>query len=1229
MQFARIPHDVGSLRGLHLFHVRDNSLRGPIPHAVGSLARLVELNVIGNSLRGPIPHDVGSLRGLESFELGTNSLSGAIPHAVGSMTELFYFRLGGNRLSGRHSTCCRIHDTAAGLKIGCQQVKWCHSTWHCCRIHETAADLRIGCQQVKWCHSATCAQVLVLWLGHSKSPVPSCCEQSSIMREGPRLRGPEKHLQQPPWFSPARWAARRLPPTSMQRQRLSRRLWKERLQSAYSYHVNTEPTSAMPPVCCVSLDIVSLVLAACAIWTKLWAWLRGRDSLRRLDGSGKSYSGLGYITKVGDDDQPRMRTPAGVHHICDMAEQYAARRFPRYRVSSHVPEQVVSDDPYPDIPHDLREQRIQRAQWHLECVELTRYQSMCMEKIVKKYTAQQLLVGWPSVPLGMQGGAPDGDQPVHVPPEQQQPPEPLRPRSRSRSRSPTPENEVEAAIREARAWDAYNVRMNTTRQTARVDRYNRHYRLAPDPEWQAQWRFRTRVSPPRFDQTAEQLRERWLANGRPAIQIRIMEQHQSRYVWFTLREMDPEEPFIRPIDLELMIRNSFFRGQQVRFILVDGQGFAFRHNEPMAVSRLGAVTAFPARPLGASSSEDASLAQQKDAFQLIKKNNPQLLTGKVLRTLLRAQPQLARRVLSSGEADRDRQRLLVVGAAQRAGLGALIPEAAMRGVTRKQGQQPVRLTPQHSSSQDKDSGWSLPVSPTPPEKLLLSPQLGVGSESKGKDSPGVRRWARRQDKDQGWQLVQKRQAPTQKISLVDEWNVPMASELCLGKTGVALAESREQLLAQAQAMKGNPCKTAMVFGQQVEAPLGVRWSVAKVAYHVNCEFMRNAKVTVQRQSRVGYLYQFHGSETVELRSKPKVATTGHQASTTVLRLQVHQKFCPPNKWSELQQGRLKVLSDQIHADIQTTGSELQKEALQDLFQMQASGRLISAMIRLKLEAVEPLLRLSGASWVFCQPIGDCAERYPVSWSPGPIPDSLTIPRKRASESGAVGLVIGDRRLGYRSTQESFEDMKNKLGQTSTTTWRLAGAPLTSSSTDATGWLTEMGLEGTLLLHTRRVRRGTQDWLVRAPEKFSPSSDTLALSIESREYLITLSKLLPRAGPPPGTRQWTSPSRGRFAQGSSPSESPAHTPPSGNSSDKSRPPPSKPATQQPKAVSPESSQHSPSELDSRLDKMSQILEKMQMAMAKAGLFDTDVEMESDPTGQKRAADEQLTKETADS
>ena len=370
----------------------------------------------------------------------------------------------------------------------------------------------------------------------------------------------------------------------------------------------------------------------------------------------------------------------------------------------------------------------------------------------------------------------------------------------------------------------------------------------------------------------------------------------------------PEEPFIRPIDLELMIRNSFFRGQQVRFILVDGQGFAFRHNEPMALSRLGAVTAFPAQPLGASNVEEATLAQQKDAFQLIKKNNPQLLTGKVLRTLLRAQPQLARRVLSSGEADRDRQRLLVVGAAQRAGLGALIAEADMRGITRKQGQQPVQLAPPRSITHDKSKVWPLPVSPTPPDKPPLSPPVGESSEGRERDSPSAKRWTRRQDRDQGWQLVQKKQATTQKVTLVDEWSVSVVSELlCLGKSGVALAESREHLVSQAHAMKGNPSKTAMLYGQQIEAPPGLKWRVAKVAYHVNCEYMRNAKATTQRQSRVGYLYQFHGSESVELRSKPKAATTGHQASTTVMRLQVHQKFCPPTRWSELQQGKLRIL----------------------------------------------------------------------------------------------------------------------------------------------------------------------------------------------------------------------------------------------------------------------------------------------------------------------------------
>ena len=225
------------------------------------------------------------------------------------------------------------------------------------------------------------------------------------MREGPRMRGPEKQLQQPPWISPARWAARRLPPTSMQRQRLSRRSWNERLQRDHTCYVSTEPTSPAPPRCCASLDIVSLALAACLIWTRLWSWLRGRVPVRRSEGSKKGCSGMVYIARMGDDDQPRMWASHGVYNLSSISEQYAKQRFPQYRLTEKMDEPIECEDPYPNIPHDLREQRIQRAQWHLECAELTRYQSLLHGKDGEEVCDQAASHGMAQCALGHAEGS--------------------------------------------------------------------------------------------------------------------------------------------------------------------------------------------------------------------------------------------------------------------------------------------------------------------------------------------------------------------------------------------------------------------------------------------------------------------------------------------------------------------------------------------------------------------------------------------------------------------------------------------------------------------------------------------------------------------------------------------------------------------------------------------------------------------------------------------------------
>ena len=134
---------------------------------------------------------------------------------------------------------------------------------------------------------------------------------------------------------------------------------------------------------------------------------------------------------------------------------------------------------------------------------------------------------------------------------------------------------------------------------------------------------------------------------------------------------------------------------------------------------------------------------------------------------------------------------------------------------------------------------------------------------------------------------------------------------------------------------------------------------------------------------------------------------------------------------------------------------------------------------------------------------------------GTLPDDISVIQKRAKEAGSLGICIADRRVGYRAKASELAEVKRKLGHEDFVTWKLAGAPLSCSAGEAVSWLQELHAEGKVLDHTRRVRRGTQEWLIRIPAGITPKSDTLSVTQGTREYLLTLSQDASTTRPTPG------------------------------------------------------------------------------------------------------------------
>ena len=759
---------------------------------------------------------------------------------------------------------------------------------------------------------------------------------------------------------------------------------------------------------------------------------------------------------------------------------------------------------------------------------------------------------------------------------------------------------------------SHSLRPRPTAQSDRVDRYNERLGIQIHPEWQTHWRRRNRRSPPRNIHDMQVNLERWRTGEAHVLHIRILENPVSRYVYLSLahgREF-------RPMDLERLIRGQPPRAQ--RYLFVDHEGYVCHHDRPIPLERLMGITAVPGFAVGATLTSEES--QYQLAFQAVRSSLPRLLNAKVVRTLFRSQPQLIKRIAACTD-DTNRMRILMVSAAQRAGIGNLVADADMVGITPKKGQmQAVPDSPAKNTQHASSARRSSPPAPAMTTTVAAAaPPMKTVSLEEREPEPSSR-WARRQ-KEGGWQTIPKRASEPPVLTLEDEWDAPVLSELRLGQAGIAYVRDQAELFRQALAMRGNTFKTSLLCPIRAEPPKGVLWRMSRTVFHATSPYQRHGQEQVHRASKVAFLYQLHASESVSLRTRIQTTSSGLTVSTVVLKLVAHKRYTPPLTWAALEQGRNKPFSEQLQKDL--SESSLPAGSVQDLFQMQQTSRLITTLVRVKAESAETILGTSGKSWIFSQPLGALAERYPITWISGPLPSDLTVTRKRCSDSGALGLSLSDRRIGYRTRLSDLTEVKKKLGHSDTRAWRLSGAPLAASTSEAENWLREMSLDGVILSHTRRIRRNCQDWIVRAEASQAPKIDALALTFDSKEYLITLARLMPRSGPPVGAKQWKGPNR--WNSRTPPSESTTSEPALATKVTLEKEEPGKPMA--PVVSAPPSvPKIAPA---NEIESLSSMVKIMYEAMISSGLLKSSTSaMETETFGVKRPAEAQLSKEAAE-
>ena len=497
--------------------------------------------------------------------------------------------------------------------------------------------------------------------------------------------------------------------------------------------------------------------------------------------------------------------------------------------------------------------------------------------------------------------------------------------------------------------------------------------------------------------------------------------------------------------------------------------------------------------------------ETNQAFQVLRKHHQLSLLAepKIMKTVLAAQPKVSRRIVEATSPATIHD--IFVSAMKRAGLqGCLNSNIA----------KPER-SPAPSDRSDKES--------TP---AVSSPAPGSGdSGGRSSDAPamGARtRWQRnrtlpQQDENRGgWRTVRRKARTQPEWTLQDEWNVPVKTQVQMNVPGVQLCEDEDQAKEILQHTQGTTAPGGIVSRQRLSlSPL----VPDRVAFHLGKKVGEATTV----MAAVGYIYQLHPAHCVALKRMPQTTTLDSQGSTVVLRLVCAQNWTPEPIWEALLKGKVQKLREELLRLLQEQ-HPAHVCSIQDVFKLELKGRTVSCCVRVAKSALKSVLMVSGQQWLFCHTLAQQTSEFPVVWTQEIWPESLKPTHQRATDINALGLVMGDRHLGYRCETSTESSVRTALGITPRSSWILAGIPVAFSMQEANAVLTDLGIASKVLEHTRRVNRVTQSWIFHLPVHTQPAEDTMHIVHQERDFFVTITPAMARNPPTQTVKEFSRPPR---------------------------------------------------------------------------------------------------------
>eukprot|EP00971_Amphidinium_carterae_P013904 273768-Amphidinium_carterae.2 len=411
------------------------------------------------------------------------------------------------------------------------------------------------------------------------------------------------------------------------------------------------------------------------------------------------------------------------------------------------------------------------------------------------------------------------------------------------------------------------------------------------------------------------------------------------------------------------------------------------------------------------------------ALRLLR-SNPELAglaDSKVMRTLLLSHSLVASRITSAKTTAQIRD--IFLKAMKTAGLASLIHTDFLR----QQGNAGVSAQNVQASSGSKPSDSCV-----------------GGSSGAESARPTGGRWARRSqqtadDSDsRGWTVVTHKKASTE-VKLVDEWSVSVCDAPKLNSACVCYTDDIARATEWVSIMKDNPFASAIVSRKVLDLPGGLQGE--RIAFHTAKDSNRSSEQQTMTVACVGFIYQLHASHCVTLRKSAQTTTLQSQQSTVVIRVLAHEKYTPASVWDTLSKGRAGEFKTGLTKALAAHAEEIPAHMLYDVWKVQKSGKIISAVMRIHTDCIQECLKVSGQTWLFTQPVaGMCAE-YPVIWEGSPLPESLGAMQQRCDHVDGLGIALSERRLGIRVLASEEPHVRVMLDKPKQVAWRMSGLPL--------------------------------------------------------------------------------------------------------------------------------------------------------------------------------------------